>query len=317
VVVSSQEGVAPILVTSERDYVIADRIEAPRIAEEEVVGLGFEIVDHPWYRPQDRASLVEKLARGKLLTDTGKIGGELARLRYSLNENEIERYRLLGKDTAAALAGVCGSLEVGEAEFEIAARAAKGVYDIGATPVVVLIAVDDRISKFRHPIPTPKKLQRYAMVVICARKWGLIVSSTRLVHFGPLPRELKQKHDAVVEVDATFIANTIPGTRISDVFQCAVRAYEQAGYGQEWKLHHQGGATGYAGRDFKGTPDCEEVVQPNQAYAWNPSIAGTKSEDTIIATASGQEILSLADDWPMIEVEVQGKILPRAAIAER
>ena len=93
VVVSSEEGVAPILVTPDQDYVIADRIEAPRIAEEEVQGLGFEIVEHAWYRSQERTSLLEKLLKGKRLTDTGEIGQEFARLRYSLNENEVERYR--------------------------------------------------------------------------------------------------------------------------------------------------------------------------------------------------------------------------------
>lgn len=316
-VVSSEDGVAPILVTARQDYVIADAIEAPRIAQEEVEGLGFEIVEHPWYEPRQREALVEKLVKGKVLTDTGPVGQKLGRLRYSLNENEIERYRSLGKDTARVLADVCRTVEAGETEFEIAARAAQGVYAIGATPVVVLIAVDDRIRKFRHPIPTAKKLERYAMVVICARKWGLIVSNTRLVHLGALPLELKQKHNAVVEVDATFIAQTVPGARVSDIFRGAVEAYERTGWGREWKLHHQGGATGYAGRDFKGMPDCDEMVQPNQAYAWNPSITGTKSEDTVIATPSGQEILSLADDWPMIPVEMGGRMIPRAAILER
>ena len=118
-------------------------------------------------------------------------------------------------------------------------------------------------------------------------------------------------------MDATFIANTVPGARISDVFQSAVQAYEHEGYGEEWPLHHQGGATGYAGRDFKGTPDCGEIVQPNQAYAWNPSITGTKSEDTIIVSEADQEIISLTEDWPMINVEMGNKIIPRAAILER
>ncbi|MDT8304742.1 MAG: hypothetical protein RRC07_02300 [Anaerolineae bacterium] len=34
-----------------------------------------------------------------------------------------------------------------------------------------------------------------------------------------------------------------------------------------------------------------------QVFAWNPSIAGTKSEDTILAGESGNEILTAMDGW--------------------
>ena len=48
--------------------------------------------------------------------------------------------------------------------------------------------------------------------------------------------------------------------------------------------HHQGGPCGYQGRDYLGSPSAPGVVLENQPYAWNPSITGTKSEDTIMAT---------------------------------
>jgi hypothetical protein len=58
--------------------------------------------------------------------------------------------------------------------------------------------------------------------------------------------------------------------------------------------------------DHRATADAEALVQPNQAFAWNPSIAGTKSEDTLIATAGGPEILTATPDLPVVRVTIDG-----------
>jgi len=95
------------------------------------------------------------------------------------------------------------------------------------------------------------------------------------------------------------------------------RAYRAEGFENEWPQHHQGGGTGYEPRDFKGTLDCSEIVQAHQAYAWNPSIAGTKSEDTILVEPEGFEVLSETADWPMVVVEVEGQTIARPDILIR
>src|SRR5665648_545317 len=110
----------------------------------------------------------------------------------------------------------------------------------------------------------------------------LTVNLTRFVHFGEIAEELMDKLRAVTKVNASFITNTRPGKKVADIFQKGIRAYGEVGYPGEWKLHHQGGATGYEARGYIATLKINEVVQPNQAFAWNPSIKGTKSEDTII-----------------------------------
>ena len=155
------------------------------------------------------------------------------------------------------------------------------------------------------------------MVVLCARKWGLIASLTRLVHFGELPSSIRRKHDAVVKVDAAFISRTRPGTKVGEILEYGRKTYAEVGHPEEWKFHHQGGPTGYAGRDYKATPDNENIIQANQAVAWNPSIAGTKSEDTIIALGKKTEILTSVRGWPMIEVEIEGARLERPDILVR
>ena len=67
------------------------------------------------------------------------------------------------------------------------------------------------------------------------------------------------------------------------------------------------------------TPETDEAIVAGQVYAWNPSITGTKSEDTILVGAEGagrNEILTAVDGWPQVAVEVGGKTINRPAILE-
>jgi len=72
----------------------------------------------------------------------------------------------------------------------------------------------------------------------------------------------------------------------------------KAGFAGEEHLHHQGGASGYRTREWVAHPASSEQVQLNQAFAWNPSITGTKTEETSIALADRVEIITTTPDWP-------------------
>lgn len=73
------------------------------------------------------------------------------------------------------------------------------------------MGTDERIFKFRHPVPTEKKLKRYCMVVICDQKWGLILSMTGLVHFGTPPDEIRIRYRSYPRVDMAYITATSAG----------------------------------------------------------------------------------------------------------
>jgi Xaa-Pro dipeptidase len=321
VVIAGDLGSSSLLITRDAKHLVCDNIEAGRAMEEELVGLGYQRDEFPWYQGT-LAAAVERLAPTGLAADT-PIGGasvvdaELAALRYRLLPSEVERYRWVGARCGQAMATVARAVKPGMTEHQMAGALAEELFGEGIVPTVLLVAADDRAFKYRHPIPTEAKLDRHLMLVACGRRWGLIVSLTRMVHFGELPAELRRKHQAVAQVDATFIAHTRPGARTGDIFQAAVDCYAATGFGDEWQLHHQGGATGYAGRDYKATAASDQTVEPAQAFAWNPSIAGTKSEDTIIALEGGTEIISASPDWPMLEITVGDGRWPRPDIVIR
>lgn len=304
--IATDLGAASLLVTLDNQYVITDNIEAPRLQQEEELS-GWEFVVGPWH--EGRAPLIKKLVgRGILHADSpfnnaAKAAHLIAPLRWQLDEREAERFRIVGAATGRAIQRAARDVQPGMTENQIAGLIAEQAYANNVTPIVVLVATDERIFNFRHPLPTEKKLERYAMLIVCGRRWGLVASATRLVHLGRLSDELRAKADACANVDAAFINATRHGATLGDVFRAGMAAYAAQGFPDEWKLHHQGGLAGYEPREALGTPTATQLIEGTQAFAWNPSITGTKSEDTILVTDKGCEIITQVGDWPQLEVE--------------
>jgi Xaa-Pro aminopeptidase len=317
---AATDGAASLLITPNGRYVLTNNIEATRIEQEEQLGAqGWQIHAGQWYAAQDAvAELTGKLKLGADGPFQGAqdLSEELARLRANLTKEEGQRFRQLGKLCAESMDHAIRAVNPGMTENQIAALLAQEAQSRGAQPIVNLIATDERIFKFRHPLPTDKKLERYAMLVLCGRRWGLVCSLTRLVHFGRLPAELQSKSLATARVDATVIAETRPGRSLGEIFARIQDAYAEAGYADEWKLHHQGGPAAYEPREYIATPGGKDRVNLGQAYAWNPSITGTKSEDTVLVADAGNEILTDIPDWPVLSVQVGDKKFKRPAILE-
>ena len=313
-------GEAALLIAPSGRHLLTNNIEAPRLdREEHLAEQGWQFHVAPWYEAPET---VAYLAGGLRLGADGPVPGavdlshDLARLRANLTPEEGQRFRTLGRLCAEAIDSAVHMVRPGQTEYEIAAFLAREAGRRGMQAIVNLVATDERVFAFRHPLPTGKELERYAMLVLCGRRSGLVCSVTRLVHFGRLPDELRRKAEAVARVDATFLAATRPGRTLGEVFQEAAATYAECGFPDEWQWHHQGGPAGYEPREYLAMPRCEDLVQAGQAYAWNPSIAGTKSEDTILVTGSGVEVLTAFDGWPNLSVAIGDTQYARPTILE-
>ncbi|MBI3963072.1 MAG: M24 family metallopeptidase [Deinococcus sp.] len=313
-------GVASLLVTQKGRYFITNNIEAQRLLEEEGLGAqGWELRSAPWHGASTAvAELTKGLQLGSDVPWEGaqELSGDIARLRWSLLDEELGRFRLVGKLAGEAIGEAARGVRPGMSEHQIAGLLAQAVWSRGGVPVVVLVATDQRIFTRRHPLPTDRKMERYAMLVVCARRWGLVASATRLVHKGKVAQEVRDKAKAVATIDAVFMSATKPGARVADIFRRAVATYAQTGYAEEWQLHHQGGLAGYLPREYIATAQSQEVVGLHQAFAWNPSITGTKSEDTILVGEKVPEIITATPDWPTVAVSIEGQSFPRPGIWE-
>jgi Xaa-Pro dipeptidase len=321
--IATEMGAAPLLLTPEKQYVICNNIEAPRIEKEEgIPEQGYELVTYKWFEERERELIQELTKKGRVGSDspypgTEDISNHINQLRYSLTPWEVERYKEVGLLASTAVEATAQSIEPGDKECEVIGRLAQRLWANRVDFVTTFCAADERIANFRHPIATEKSIETRAMLGVNARKWGLIVTLTRFVQFGTVPHELMKQYEDNVYIECVLMANTVPGKQVADVLEKGIEAYKERGYPEEYQFHHQGGATGYLGRDYRVNFRTPDIVQENQAFCWNPSIAGTKSEDTMIATSKGPLILSKPVQYPIVEMEVEGYTFKRPGILEK
>lgn len=316
---SREPGACALLVRRDgKRFVLANRIEMARILTEELnAGGDFEPVEFSWEEEKASPTFLADRARSLLSDGSARLGadlslapnvpaveGAIARCRHELTASEIERFRLLGSDAGQAIGDLMKSLAPGLSEREIASRASNALAALGIHTVVNLVASDERIRNYRHPVPTEKRWERLLMVVVCARRGGLIASLTRIVSAGPVPEDLKRRTLAAARVNAQLLEATRPGATGTELYNVAARTYLEEGFAGEQHLHHQGGATGYRTRDWVAHPLSQERVQLHQAFAWNPSITGTKVEETTIVSGDGIEAITSTPAWPQHVVRV-------------
>lgn len=309
---SRENGNGALFVRADgRRFVVANAIEMPRLLAEELDSGGWEPIEYPWTEEHARPDTLARLARDVssgaavgadwVLPDVTPMDRPLSRARALLTQAEVERYRLLGADVGQAIGAVGRHLEPGLEEREIARRVNDAAAGIGARALVVLVAADDRIARFRHPAPTARAWQRIVMIATCVERRGLVVATTRIVCAGEVPTDVSSRTEATARVFGRLLDATVPDADGRTLFGAAQRAYEEVGFRGEEARHHQGGAIGYRSREWVAHPASDERVQPRQAFAWNPSITGTKVEDTALLTENGIELITLSPGWPTIE----------------
>lgn len=315
-------GVASVLVTAAGAWLLSDNIEQPRMLAEEAAGLPLEPVEWPWAEPDSVVGAVARLCPGRRVVSDSPVHGlppaeGVDRLRRALLPPEVNRYRALARDTATALEDTCHQARPGDREREISAVLALTCRTAGILDLVNLVAGDERIACYRHPVPTGRKVQHTLLVVVLGRRHGLHASASRMVSFAPPDDDLLARHRAVTRVDARLILESRPGRTLGGVLDAGVAQYTAEGFADEWRLHHQGGLTGYAGREVFAVPGSPEVLEADQVVAWNPSITRVKSEDTVLVTDGGPQVLTRTGKWPEDDVTLPMGTITRPALLQR
>ena len=289
------EGVADVVVTADAELVLTSTIEAPRMRGEQTPDL--EVVEYPWHKGP--AAAVREATGGVALgvdlalDGTADLSEDVAVMRRVLDPDAIDRLRAVGRDATAAMAEAAASVSAGMDELEAAANLAGACRRRGLSASVLLAAADERIALHRHPIPVGARIERRAMLVASAERGGLYANLTRIVDLDEPDAEVRRRLAACEEILARMRDQaTSPGRTLAEAFESCQRFYGEAGFPDEWRLHHQGGLTGYASREVIANPASRHVIGPGQAFAWNPSITGAKAEETFVLTEDGAEVVA-------------------------
>ncbi|MBN2307990.1 MAG: hypothetical protein JXR94_03405, partial [Candidatus Hydrogenedentes bacterium] len=165
--ISSDLGANALFVTKDGQvYCVANSIEAPRQMDEELAPLDCECHDFLWF-DDTAADVAAREFSGTLVSDDGSLGpnvnADLAVLRALLTPDELEKYRRLGALAAEVMTATLAAIKPGMAEADIAARFVAEAAKRRCLAPVALVAADDRIARFRHPLPTEAPLLDGAM----------------------------------------------------------------------------------------------------------------------------------------------------------
>jgi Metallopeptidase family M24 len=305
VLLTTDTGVAEVLITERNAAILTDEIEAGRLRHEEVPA-GFDFVACRWSdRPAALDGAVrERTGGGKVASDR-PVPGEmhlpegLVSARWSLSPEELERYRALGREAAEAMTQVLRSADPAWTEWHLAGAGAEALWGRGIEPALTLVGGERRLPAYRHATATKEKLGSRAMLVFCARRHGLFANLTRFVYFrAPSPEEIG-RDAAVADVEADLLDAARPGASLGHLYEVIANAYARVGYRGAERGHHQGGPCGYLSRDAIAVPGSELRLAKDGAAAFNPSLPGAKMEDTVVVGAGGVEVLTADAAWPV------------------
>ncbi len=191
-------------------------------------------------------------------------------------------------------------IKTGMTEQQVTARLEFLMRDAGGEgPSFPTIVAAGTNSSLPHAIPGAAKIKRGEPILI---DFGTVVGGycsdlTRVIHRGPLKRDLREVYRVVLEAQQAAIRIIKPGVKLKDVDKVARKIIDEAGYGDRFG-HGLGHGIGLdihelptlSGRS-KGTLQPGHVVTVEPGI-YLPGVGGVRIEDDVLVTKTGRSVLS-------------------------
>ncbi len=299
---NTENGVGHLLVTRDRQYLLAYSMDGPRLLEEQLPDQGYELVTTRWYQDEPRLKALE-LGGKRIAADSAFPGVEdhsveISRLHDPFTELEMDRCRWLGLQTGLVFETAAARLHPVLSEWEIARIFTDAFAEQQIELDVLLVGTDERAWRFRHVIPTGRRLEKYALLNPAARRWGLHANVSRCISFGQPPENLRRNYRDAAAIMSGVLGMLKPGLAFADVLPALKAWFSDYGYPAGWEQHFPGGTTGYVVADSRCHTEMRLVR--NQAYDWFVTLPGVMVEELALLGDNYLEIPSLGKSWPLV-----------------
>ncbi len=303
ILLDSQAGSCLLVFTRSGTYCVANRMDARRLEEQELCGLGFSVVSLKWFETPVADYALGLVKDMRVLSDIPLPGVEcnfqmFYRLHYPLTEQEIMRYRQIGKAAEEATAAVAAYARAGLTGSDIAAALMAEFANRQLVLSCMILGVDDDISRYRHPLPWDKKIDEALMLVLSGKRYGLNVPITRMIYFKEVPEDIQKRYLAACTIEANTIKRCVPGEKFFNISMMQKSLYKEFGYEKEWEEHFVGGLTGYMANDASFCTDRDAVLVDRQTFNWYVTITGVNVEETMASMDGKQELFTVTGLWP-------------------
>jgi Xaa-Pro aminopeptidase len=302
-------------------WVVCCNLDAQRLFDEELDGLGFQLKEWPWQWGRDQLladlSHDRKIACDRPYRECVGVGEALRKRRRVLSAYERSTYLTLGKTVAHALEATGRNLESGETEEEVAGQLAHRLLHHGVEPVALQVAADCRGRAYRRHGATPNAVRKTCVLRATAARDGLFVSAARAMTFGEPDELLRKEFDAVCRLSAAYLAYTRPATPAAEALTAGRKQLLLSGFDQEWRLSPPGGLTGRSPSEG-ALAQLTEPLEEGWAVGWQATVGAAANWDTALVTADGPQVMTPADDlWPVKRIKIQGMTFDRPDILVR
>ncbi len=293
------------VVTADRCYLLCPTDDADRVRQEEVRGLGIEIVPLLHLGPDALVERARALLPGETRwrCDIAGLGFDhdptVDLLRRTLQHDEMERMRRLGHDAAAALEEVATECYRGILERDAAARLAAECVRRQIVPRVILSGADERFETYTRPLPKAGNAEHILMLALIGMRGGLHVALSRIICLARPDERFVERFHGVLETTARLMHHARRGETLGAVVRAAL---PQPGL----HLASLGGLGGYALPEVEARPSSSWKLDHNQVFVWSVASPGARCEDTHVLTESGLEAITATEGWPRRTITVDG-----------